>query len=520
MLRLLWYSAPMENLKPASKINDATLKSDSRQRFIDALMHRGTISAILCLLLAAVWLPLLTRSFWVDEANTFWLAHEGASRAVQKTLHLPGQSVLYSAIASLFCFDGSPFRDALLRLPSLIGIAVAAWFLYRLAEKNIARGAGIVAIILFLFHPDVVFVGAQARSYALAIGAVVASCWALCEWVETRSRIYLLWYVLASTLVIYLHYFFVAIFGVQVLYLLFVLLIDRRPSRWIEISCAGAVIIILALPLIPHLKLLLSESHTLSFVGPPRLKDLTDYIVPSVLVAGLLIVGYLLPLFDPNLLRRDINLKSAFLFFITTWWLLGPMLFFAVSKLTPLRVLVPRYLAFSLPAQALLFAYIGMRLFGSAGARVWALAAVLLFAANPLFLSFGRNAAHELLPLIRLIRSEPNAPVFFPSLLVESQFHDWRAGNQPDSYFFAPLVAYPIPNKLLPLPYEPTDDVKKYVSDEIDSQLAGVPEVLFVAAGDRWEDFTADWLVDRMRLAGFHGNVRRTVGFTVLIFTR
>jgi hypothetical protein len=510
----------MENLQPTSEINETALRPDPHQRFLHALMRRGTISVVLSLLVAAVWLPFLRRSFWVDEANTFWAAHEGPIRAVQKTLQMPGQSLLYSAIASLFCFDGSPFRDILLRLPSLIGIAVAAWFLYRIAEGHIARGAGVVAITLFLLHPDVVAIGTQARSYALAMGAVVASCWALCEWVETRSRIYLLWYVLASTMVIYLHYFFAVIFGVQVLYLLFILLVDRRPNRWLEILCAGVVVIILSLPLIPHLKLLVSESHTLPFVGAPPLKDLTDYLVPSVLVLGLLVVGYLLPVFYPNLVRQDMNLKPAFLFLIAAWWLLGPMLFFAVSKLSPMRVFVPRYLAFTLAAQSLLFAYIGIRLFGSAGARVWALAAVLLVAANALFVGFHRYAARELLPLIHVVRSEPNAPVFFPSLLVESQFYDWRAGNQPSSYLFSPLVAYPIPNRLIPLPYAPTGDIKGYISDAIDTQLNGTSEVLFVAAGDSWESFARDWVTDRMRLAGFHATVRRGGSFTVLVFTK
>ena len=511
----------MEDLQSAGETRDRGLWSRIHLQLLDALLHRGPLTVLLSLLVVAVWLPLLTRSLWVDEAGTFWMAHEGVIRAVQKSLHWPGQSLLYSAIASLFCFDGTPFRDALLRIPSVIGIAVATWFLYWFAEKKVASGAGVVAIILFLFHPNVVSVGFQARPYALAIAAVIASCWALCEWEESRSRTCLLWYVVASTLVIYLHYFFAAIFGVQVIYLLFIFVVDRRHSRWLEILCAGAAIVILAVPIIPHLLLLVSEGHTVSsYASIPRLKDFTESIMPSVLVAGLLIAGYLLHLFYPKLPQSDTRLQPALLVLLTAWWLLGPLLFLAVSKLTPMQIFVSRYLAFTLPAQALLFAYIGITLFGSAGARVWALTAVLLFPANPIFLRFGRNPESELLPLIRLIRSDPTAPVFFPSLLYESQFYDWRAGNQPSSYLFAPLVAYPIPNPVFPLPYVPTDDVKNYISDVIDSQLARAPEVLFVAAGNRWEDFATDWVTDRMRLAGFHAAVRRGGTFTVLVFTK
>src|SRR5215471_8259305 len=85
---------------------------------------------------AVVWGPRLTRSFWVDEAGTFWMAHEGLVRALQKTWHWPGQSLLYSAIASLFCIGGTPAREIVLRVPSLIGIAAAAYFVYRIAEER------------------------------------------------------------------------------------------------------------------------------------------------------------------------------------------------------------------------------------------------------------------------------------------------------------------------------------------------------------------------------------------------
>ena len=33
------------------------------------------------------------RSLWFDEAGTFWIAHEGLIRAVQKTLRWPGRAV-------------------------------------------------------------------------------------------------------------------------------------------------------------------------------------------------------------------------------------------------------------------------------------------------------------------------------------------------------------------------------------------------------------------------------------------
>src|SRR4051812_4312450 len=188
-------------------------------QLLDAFANDGMFPVAAGILFVAVWVPRLLRSFWVDEAGTYWMAHEGLIRAVQKTWHWPGQSILYAAIASLFSFDGSPLRDTLLRIPTVIGLAVAAYFVYRIAERRIGERTGLTAVILFVFHPGVIDLASLARPYALAMAAVAASCWALDEWTVSRGRRHLLYYVAASVLIIYLHYFFAVILGVQALYL-------------------------------------------------------------------------------------------------------------------------------------------------------------------------------------------------------------------------------------------------------------------------------------------------------------
>jgi mannosyltransferase len=474
------------------------------------------LAAVVTILFAVVWVPLLSRSLWWDEAGTYWMAHEGLIRAVQKTMHWPGQSLLYAAIASVFCFDGTPARDLLLRIPSLLGIFGATYFLYRIAEERIGNHAGMVAAILFLFHPDVTMVGFQARPYTLAMAAATASCWALGQWEKSRSRIYLLYYACAVTLVLYLHYFFAAILAAHALYLAYMFFVDGRRERMFELIGAGAAALLLALPLVPHIRLLMSEGHTLPFGSPPSLQALTDLLAPSLLIAGLLIAGCVLSWAGP---ATDCETKPpgrAFLVLLITWWLVGPVLFWAASRATPMRIFVPRYLAYTYPAQALLLTWLGCALFGAARARIWALAGVLIFAANPVMAIHARKGPDELLPLIRLIRAEPHAPLFFPSLLPESQAYDWRSGNQPGSYLFAPLVAYPIENPLIPLPRYPTSEIKDYVGEVVDKRLAGSPEMLFVDKDGDWEQ----WIVDRMRRAGYHAEIRPAGNFSLLVFKR
>jgi hypothetical protein len=127
-----------------------------------------------------------------------------------------------------------------------------------------------------------------------------------------------------------------------------------------------------------------------------------------------------------------------------------------------------------------------------------------------------KDSGEGLLPMIRILRSQPDAPVFFPSLLQESLFYNWQAGNQPGSYLFAPLVAYPVPNRVLPLPVKPTDDAKAYIDRVLESGLASSPEVLFVDKDDRWQQ----WISERMERAGFRSENRPVGNFNVMVFRR
>jgi hypothetical protein len=473
--------------------------------------------AVLILALAAlVWGPLLRRSFWVDEAGMFWMVHEGWWRAIQKTLHWPGQSLLYSAIESFFCLGNSPWREFLMRVPSVIGICSAAYFLFRIAERQIGQGAGLAAVVLFVFHPGVTAIGFQARPYGLALGASTASFWMLMEWERTRSRMDLVRYVAASILVIYLHYFFAAIFAVQFLYVVWVYTVERRRERIWEWAAAAALIAVSVVPLIPHLKLLVGERNTLPFINKPELTDLAELLTPVLLAAGLIAAAWIVGFVWQAPEEKKECASRPFLLLVAGWWLFAPVFFMLVSRATPMRILVPRYVASSYCAQALLLTWLGFRLFGAIAARVWALVGVMLFAANPLLALRAKAGNEELLPVIRVVREHPEAPTFFPSLLPESMFYNWRAGIQPDSYLFAPLVAYPIPNPFLPLPVKPTEEVRAYVSEMLDTRLASAREVLFVSNDEQWPA----WITERMARAGFHFTAMEIGHYRVFVFDR
>jgi len=185
-------------------------------------------------------------------------------------------------------------------------------------------------------------------------------------------------YIAASTLVFYLHYFFSIIFLTHLAYLIYSSLFERRDVCWRRVVAGYCVIGILVAPLWPHVRLLLHEAHTLPFAPRPEVAAFVSFVAPSMVIFGLFVSALVVQFLFPDFLRRPQALSRGFFMLLFAWWLLGPAVFFGVSFSTPMRVFLPRYLAFSLPAQALLLAYMGYSIFGALGGRIWALIAVLL----------------------------------------------------------------------------------------------------------------------------------------------
>jgi hypothetical protein len=487
-----------------------------------ALASPSVLLAATAILVVILYGRLLGRSFWVDEAGTFWMAHEGPLAALRKTWRWPGQSILFSIVSSLFCFDGNPYRDQILRIPSLLGIAAACYFLYRFAEDAIGRGAGGIASTLFVLSPMALEFGTQARPYALAMAAAAASCWTLVRWVSTHDRRWLVWYALSSALVLHLHYLFSLVLLAHAVFLLAEVTVRKRLVRWRELLLAYAAIGFLVAPLVPHFMLLLRESHTLPFAPKPTIEQLPVLLLPSTMGAGLLLAGLLVhSLFRerPPVVRPQ---SLPLLAMVMTLWVVCPLIVFAASSATPMRMFLNRYVSYSELGLVIALAFAGYSMFGSRAGRAWALLGMAAITASPLRLVFeadvGREELRPFLDVIRQesVRTRSLPPVFFRSELVESSFYDWRSGNAKGSYLYAPFVAYVMPNPLLPLPYRLTDEVKEQVAGWLESGLKDRSEVLLVTHEESW----IPWFTNRFETAGFGARVLRPNGFCVVVFER
>lgn len=464
----------------------------------------------------------LTRSLWVDETNTLWMARGGPFAAFQKTSHWPGQSILYSVLTSFFCFEGSPLRDLLLRLPALLGGIAAGYILYRFAQDVFGEGAGRIAAAVFAFSPATIEMVTQARPYGLAMAAAAASCWTLYRWTGRRERKWLPGYVLSSALVLYLHYMFAVVFAAHAALLAWELFRNRNFHRAWELIAACAVIVALVIPLASHMMLLVREAHTLPFMPKPTRFMLADVLMPSVYVAGLFAAALIVHFGGPGGGAERVYAPTGIVAMLLVWWALGPILAFVISNASSMEMFVPRYLSYSALALSLMLTFAGYAIFGAARGLTWVLLGSLLTTASPLgLLSLSEPGKEELRPVMDIIRNESVAqaippPVLYRSELPESAFYDWRAGNAPNSYLFAPFVAYPMPNALLPLPYRLTQEVKDYVADLIAVRLKDNPKVILATT----EPFSVTYFDERFEQAGFKSRWAHPNNFYVAVFER
>jgi hypothetical protein len=480
--------------------------------------------------LLAAYVPPLTRSLWVDETGTWWMAYRGPLAAIQRTFHWPGQSILFALITSFFCIDpASPWRDLVLRIPALAGAAATCYFVYRFAEDAFGRGAGRIAAAICAFSPLTISLATQARPYTLAMAAASASGWTLYRWARCRERRWLAGYVVSSALIIGLHYLFVPVFAAHAVFLAYELIGKNRRDRCGELLAGYLAVALITAPLIPHLLLLFHQSHTLGFAEKPGGFDLARLLMPPLFTTAAFAAALLVHFIRPAATERNAGGSRAGLstsagLMLLVWWALGPLIAFELTLWTTAQLFVFRYLSYAGPAFALLLAYAGYAALGPRTGLRWVMTLVALVTAGNIVMlpgSFGVNP-EEVGPVMQAIRNEsaqggPDIPpVLFQSALVESNFQNWRAGASPASYLFTPFAAYPVKNKLVPLPSRVTADAKDYVDALLGAELRNSSKVLFVPHDSSW----MSWGIRRFQQAGFSYRSRQLNAYWLIVFER
>ena len=139
--------------------------------------------------------------------------------------------------------------EVVLRLPSLIAAAVSAVVLYRLARPLISREAARLTVLVFAAGQVAAFEASEARPYAMATLAVIASTYALVRWLDDGRR----WspalvYALLAITVVWMHYLFALVLVAHALYALIRL---RRGETEVTVRRLAAVAVIVTAGIVP-----------------------------------------------------------------------------------------------------------------------------------------------------------------------------------------------------------------------------------------------------------------------------
>jgi len=293
-----------------------------------------------------VWVPALAAlaiggwgitvpSLWRDESVSAVVARSPLSYMRQLVGDLDAVHALYYLLLRPFAaFGGSEF---LLRLPSLIAFAAAAYGIAVLGRRLAGPLAGLYGGLLYALLPMADRYAQETRSYAIVSLVAVLATWLLVDALETPSRRRYIAYAASIAVLGWFHLYALLLVGVHA-----VAVWTARPRRvlpWV-LAIAGAGIALLPLVVVAS-----GQRETqLFWLGRPDLGDLAAFLrevagnVPAaVVLLALAACGVWWSRRTP----------------IVALWAFAPVLAsFLISQVYP--VFDPRYVLFVVPAIALL----------------------------------------------------------------------------------------------------------------------------------------------------------------------
>jgi mannosyltransferase len=323
---------------------------------------------------AALRLPGLEESFWLDEAAT-WLQTRDLS--VVRTIVLTASDT-YPPLHNLLTL---PFLavfgqgEVAYRLPSVVFGVLSIPATYWLGMLSGGRRTGLLAAVLMALAPFAIYFSQEARMYALLMLTSSLYAAAVLAWLSQPSRRLALAVIGSGAAMLYAHpYGFFALTSVGLGGLL-VLIVDRAGwRRFLGFVLLGGAVLVTYLP---WLFMTLRTARDLVdkgfWIKRPDSVDAFQYLLSLAggrLGLGLLLAGLILALLPFAATRISGGpARSRGAIIVLSCLTFGPLLMgYMVSQITT-PILVARYLICSLPA-LLVLAAVGYGRLGSSLQRL------------------------------------------------------------------------------------------------------------------------------------------------------
>ncbi|MEU6080524.1 glycosyltransferase family 39 protein [Streptomyces sp. NPDC047108] len=361
------------------------------------------------------------RGIWSDEAATWSAARRTPSELWQLLSSIDAiHGLYYLLMHGLLSLRPDAF---MLRLPSVIGMVLAAALVAAIGARLAGARVGLVAGMLFSVLPLVSLYAQEGRSHALVVGGATAATYFLVRALETGEGRWWRWYAVATALTVLLHAFALLLPAAHAVTLLLSRSSARQWRCW-SLSAAFAVVAVTPVAWMASGQ----KEDALAWIPEPGWEAVTrlvrSFAGPSGWIACLVLLlaaAALVAPRRPTLDRPPVSVVTVALPLLVV----PPALLIAVSQIDP--VYDQRYVLYALPGLCLLAAsgldrLTGLVLFRGAMPLAMPAAAALMVS----LVLGGQLGAHhhvragesrldDLLPMAEMVRQEakPGDAVLF-----------------------------------------------------------------------------------------------------------
>ena len=428
----------------------------------------------------ATWFLAIGSPLWLDETASYWQISGGFSQIPSRTLaglYFPPYFYLLWLTKTLF---GS--SELVLRLPSVIAMGSAIYFLYRSARDLFDHDVAMIVCIMFCLDPHILFMSIETRPYAFGELATAVAVFAFIRWSRTHNIRFAVLFGFSSATILYFHYVFAVVLPAFVV----CYLMDEDLRKDIRGFCVALASFLITLsPAIPRLREVFITRSTHIHAAVPSLGLV---LLPLWPVAGAIIASSI---------RRYKDGRTLWLCVSTV--LVPHAILYGIAVLTPLHIYLMRYTTVASVGLALCW---GLLIACVLTAPVYRQAVCLfLIALNaiPVFASpasrFHGYTWKYALEFAARAAAPDHAPLLICSDFPEADFETMPQRDVTNDINFAPLNYYRIDATVVALPRALNAEAIRVGSGLIDS--GGPRHQRFLALAYQPSYATLDWLLQR-----------------------
>jgi hypothetical protein len=446
-----------------------------------------------------MWIMPLGSSFWADEAETAFVVHYG--------VHHPSLAIIAPALESVYYWLPRAseaifgFSEAAERFPSLVAMALALFFIARIAARLIHPQAAWFAVFACLTLRVFNYEAADARAYALGTCVASASLWLLIRWFDSGKWLDGILFLAAAALLWRVHLVYWPFYFVYAIY--FLVRTDRKAS-WTQALAISAGLLLALLPMATPALAMSRDAAQHVFAALPSWTELGEtFKIRLVAACGL--GAWILARWRHW--KRVEPVPSSAIALIAGWWVVQPVGLFAYSHLSGVSVFTTRYVSIALPGAALaataaaacfipksywhgLAVAMGITalIFGGQWSKLW----------PPHHNSDWRGASLA----VNALGLDPSTPVLVVSPFVEAKPPVWNPEYPLPGYLYCQLDVYPVNAKPYLLPYGDSPAGKQYAEMPAQNTLPTSGKFLIhgpAAEVARWRE----WFAGRPEFAGW-----------------